>query len=237
MFLGHFAVGFAARALTARSALPRLSLGTLFLAVQFADLLWPTLVLLGLEKVRVAPGITAVTPLDFVHYPISHSLLTLTVWGLALALLHRAWSRRGAGRGQGQTALAVLLVAAVASHWLLDFVTHRPDLLLHPYGERFYGLGLWSSVKKTILVEGTIFAGAVVLYAWATRARDRAGLWGFWALVAFLLAVYAGNLFGPPPPSAVAVAWVGHAQWLLVAWAFWLDRHREPRRKGSRPAP
>lgn len=223
MFIGHFAVGFAARGLAARSSLPRLSLGTLFLAAQLADLLWPTLLLLGLEKVRIAPGITAVTPLDFVHYPISHSLLLLVAWGVVLAVLHRL-------KTKSRTALGVLLVAVVASHWLLDFVTHRPDLLLTPYGDRFYGLGLWNSLKKTIVVEGAMFAGAVALYAWATRARDRVGRWGLVSLVVFLLVVYAANLFGPPPPSVAAIAWAGHAMWLLVAWGFWLDAHREPRR-------
>lgn len=226
MFIGHYAVGFATRGLVARSSWPRLSLGTLFLAAQLADLLWPTLLLLGLEKVRIAPGITAVTPLDFVHYPISHSLLTLVVWGVVLAVLHHV-------RTKARIAVGVLLVAVVASHWLLDFVTHRPDLLLYPYGEHFYGLGLWSSVKKTVLVEGGMFAGSVALYAWATRARDRVGLWGLVSLVAFLLVIYAANLFGPPPPSVAAIAWAGHALWLLVAWGFWLDAHREPRRIAS----
>ena len=216
MFIGHFALGFAAKRVA-----PRVGLGALFLAAQFVDLLWPTLLLLGLERVTISPGITVVTPLAFVHYPISHSLLAVLGWSVLIGggyfVVNRAWRE------------AWLLALLVLSHWLLDAVVHRPDLPLTPFGEARVGLGLWNSFAATLLVETALFVAGCWIYARTTRALDAIGRWGFWSLVGFLLLVYAANLFGEPPPSEAAIAWVGQAQWLLVLWAFWLDRHRVPR--------
>lgn len=213
MFVGHFGVGFAAKA-----AAPRVSLGTLFLAAQLVDLLWPTLLLLGLEKVEIRPGITRVTPLDFVSYPISHSLLMAVVWAGLFSGAYLLLRRHAAG------ALAVF--GAVVSHWLLDLATHRPDLPLWPGGGTRVGLGLWDSLPATLVVELALFAAGLALYLRATRPADRTGRFALAGLVAFLLLVHAANLFGAAPPSVEAIAWVGHAQWLLVAWAYWVDRHR-----------
>jgi hypothetical protein len=223
MFIGHFAIGFGAKRLA-----PAVSLGTLFLACQLADLVWPNLVLLGIERVVVAPGITAVTPLDFVSYPYSHSLVAMALWAVAFGGLH--WLLR---RG---TAVAALTLAGTAlSHWLLDVASHRPDMPVAIAGGPLLGLGLWHSKPATVAVEGLLFAAGVVLYARATRARDRVGRWGLWGLVGFLLAIYAANLLGPPPPSAAAVAWAAQAMWLLVAWGYWVDRHRVSTDGGARP--
>jgi hypothetical protein len=215
MFAGHFAIGLAAK-----RAAPRVSLGTLFLAAQFIDLLWPTLLLLGVERVRIEPGATAMTPLDFVHYPVSHSLLAVSGWALVLALAHFALRRRRRD--------AVVVGAAVVSHWFLDALVHRPDLPLYPGDGPLLGLGLWNSVPVTLLVELSLLAAGVWLYLGATRARDATGRWAIRGLVAALLVIYLGNAFGPPPPSVEAIAWVGQAQWLLVAWAWLADAHREP---------
>ena len=215
MFIGHFGVGFAAKRLA-----PRASLGALFLAAQFVDLLWPTLLLAGLERVAIAPGITAVTPLDFQHYPISHSLLAVACWALFVGGIHfaiRGFWREG-----------LVMAVLVLSHWGLDAVVHRPDLPLTPFGDERVGLGLWNSLPLTLLVEMPTFILGCWLYARATRARDAAGRWGFWLLAAFLLAIQAANLAGKPPPSVEAIAWAGQAQWLIVLWGFWLDRHRGP---------
>lgn len=213
MFVGHFGVGMGAKALA-----PRVSLGTLFLAAQFVDLLWPTLLLLGVERVRIDPGATRVTPLDFAYYPVSHSLAGVLLWALGFALAYHALRRYPRG--------AVVLGAAAASHWLLDATVHRPDLPLYPGGP-LVGLGLWSSYAGTLAVELPLFAAGIALYLRATRARDATGKWAFWGLAGFLGASYAANIFGPPPPSVEAIAWVGQAQWLLVAWAYWIDRHRD----------
>jgi hypothetical protein len=214
VFIGHFGVGFAAT-----RVVPRVSLGLLFLAAQFIDLLWPTLLLLGVERVAIAPGITIVTPLDFQHYPVSHSLLGVGGWAVLVGGAYLVVDRRAIRE-------AVLLALLVVSHWLLDLIVHRPDLPVTFTGDARLGLGLWNSMAATLLVEGAIFIAGVWLYTRATRARGAVGRWALWGLVAFLLVVYAANLLGDPPPSTTAIAWIGHAQWLLVLWGFWIDRHR-----------
>ncbi len=214
MFIGHFAVGFGAK-----SVAPGISLGTLFLAAQFIDLLWPTLLLLGVEQVRIVPGATVVTPLVFDHYPVSHSLAAVLGWAVLVGGSHWLLKRNRVA--------AFVLGALVVSHWALDAVVHQPDLPLFPGGTMMIGLNAWSSLPATLIIEGCLFALGVWLYARATSPRDAAGRWGLVALVLFLLGIHAGNLFGPPPPSTEAIAWLGHAQWLLVLWGYWIDKHRQ----------
>jgi hypothetical protein len=216
VFIGHFGAGFGAKRLA-----PGVSLGTLFLAAQFIDLLWPTLLQLGVEQVRIQPGATVVTPLVFEHYPVSHSLLAVVGWALLLGTVHYLLRRNRRD--------ALVVGALVVSHWLLDLIVHRPDLPLLPGTGPRLGLGLWNSLPLTVLVEVPLFLAGAWLYARATVAADAQGRWGFRSLVAALLAIHAGNLLGNAPPSAGAIAWVGQLQWLLVLWAMWVDRHRHAR--------
>lgn len=223
MFLGHYALGFGAKRIA-----PSVSLGTLFLACQFADLLWPTLVVLGFERVEIDPGNTLVTPLNFVSYPYSHSLVMLLVWAAVFALLYRAI------RGPRPVSMATVALL-VFSHYVLDVITHRPDMPITIGGAQKLGLGLWNYPGTTLAVESAMFLIGAGLYVTATRQKDRAGQIGLLALIATLAAIYFAALYGPPPPSARAVALVGHASWLFVLWAYWVDRHREPRRaRGAR---
>ena len=215
MFLGHVAV-----ALAAKRAAPRASLGVLLGAAVFIDLLWPVFLLLGWETVRVAPGITAFTPLDFTSYPISHSLVAVLWWSLFAGIAYFAATRY---RNESVTVGVLVL-----SHWILDFVTHRPDLPILPSDGPKVGLGLWHSVPATLAVELLLFGACLAVYLGTTRARDGVGRWGFWALIAFLAAVYLANAFGPPPPDARSLAWVAMAAWIFPLWAWWADRHREP---------
>jgi hypothetical protein len=214
MFLGHYALGLAAK-----RASPGLSLGVLFLATQLADIVWPFLLALGLEQVRIDPGNTAFTPLDFVSYPYSHSLLLLAVWGLAAGWL--------LARSNGR---AIAVVAAlVVSHWVLDAVTHRPDMPLYPGGPKV-GLGLWNLVAATVAIELAMYAAGVWLYLRATRARDKRGRWGFTLLISVLLAIYIGDaLSSAAPPSVGALTVVAALGGVLFpAWSWWADRHRAP---------
>jgi LexA-binding, inner membrane-associated putative hydrolase len=212
MFIGHFALGFAAKRAT-----PRVSLAVLFAAAQFADLLWPVLVGAGIEHVRIDPGNTAFTPLDFVSYPYSHSLLMLVVWGVVFATIYR--------RATGVQGAGFILAALVVSHWVLDVITHRPDLPLYPTGPKL-GFGLWNSVPGTITLEVVLFAVGAWIYLTGTRARDRVGAWAGPGLVVLLVALYFASMSGVPP--TVTALWIsaiiGAA--LLTGLSWWVDRHR-----------
>lgn len=213
MFLGHLGVAFAAKKVA-----PQASLGTLVLAAQFVDLLWPLFLLFGIERVAIVPGLMAVSPMDFESYPVSHSLVMNLVWGLLLGLIVLALSRN--------LRSAVVSALLVPSHWLLDLLVHRPDLPLTPTGGTKVGLGLWNSAIGTITLEGAIFALGLWLHFRSTRSKDRIGSWALWSYVALLVIIYLGALFGPPPSDWKPVAWAGLSGTLFVLWAWWFDRHR-----------
>ena len=215
MFIGHHAVGFASK-----RAAPRVSLGWLMAAPMLLDLLWPIFLLLGVEHMRIEPGNTRFTPLDFYDYPWTHSLLMACVWGVLFAGIYLVKSK--------DRRAAVVLFLGVISHWLLDYVSHGPDMPLWPGGPKV-GLGLWNMPAATIVVESLLFVGGIALYVRTTRPRDRIGTAGFAMFVIFLVAVYVANITRPPPPSADAVAWAALSTWLLPLWAWWFDAHREAR--------
>jgi membrane-bound metal-dependent hydrolase YbcI (DUF457 family) len=213
MFIGHFALGFAAKRWT-----PRVSLAALFGAAQLADLLWPALVALGIEQVRIDPGNTASTPLDFVSYPYSHSLAALVVWGILFGWLCR--------RVVPDSRVFGVICALVISHWFLDVLVHRPDLPLYPGGTKF-GLGLWNRPRLEKLVEIVMYAGGLWIYLRATRARDRVGSGALFGLAAFL---FVGYLLASAPPPSVTALWAAALVLggLTLVWAWWADTHRVP---------
>jgi membrane-bound metal-dependent hydrolase YbcI (DUF457 family) len=214
MFIGHYAL-----ALAAKRAAPRASLGTLFLAVQLADMLWPVFLLLGWEQAHLVPGPNPFLILWLDSIPISHSLLTLIAWGVLFAAVYRM--RTGYAKG------AIVVALAVVSHWVLDVVTHRPDMPLYPGGPKL-GLGLWNSVAGTVIIEVVMFAAGTWIYLRTTRARDAVGRYGLGALLTLLGLSYGGSLLGGAPPSMRAIEIGGIIfGWLFVAWAAWGDRHRE----------
>jgi len=216
MFIGHYAAAFAAK-----RASPQTSLGTLFLASQFTDLLWPVLLVVGWEHLRIDPGNTAFSPIDFTDYPYSHSLAAVLFWSVLTAGIFYALRRSRRG--------ALVVGLLVASHWLLDLVVHGPDLPLGLGGETRVGLGLWNSVAGTLIVETGLFLAGIAIYLATTRPKDRIGIYGFWGLLVVLFGIYLANLVGPPPPDPAAIAVAGNASWLFVLWGYWIDRHRESR--------
>lgn len=211
MFVGHLGVAFAAK-----RASPATSLGWFMAAACFADILWPVLLLLGVERVSVVHGATAFTPLVFDSYPWSHSLLMMVVWGVLLAALA---SRSGVGR-----AGAVLVALLVPSHWVLDWITHAPDMPLWPGRSPLLGLSLWNSIAGTLVVEGALWAAGLALYFRVRRARGAAGVMVLWSLILISTVLWAVGPWSPPPPDTRVLAWTALIGWLLVPWAWWGDR-------------
>jgi hypothetical protein len=195
-------------------------------------------VALGVEHVRIAPGYTQFTPLEFISYPYSHSLAMLMLWGVLFGWVATRGKRRASTSALGATVdkpvapdvpVAPVLALLVVSHWVLDFVTHAPDMPLYPGGPRF-GLGLWNSVAGTLAVETVMFVAGVWIYVGATRSRDAIGTWVFLGVTAFLGLGFVINASSPPPPSITALWVVALALGGLTLWlAWWADSHREPR--------
>ena len=213
MFLGH--VGLA---LAAKRVAPKTSLGTLLLATNFADCIWPIFLILGWESVRIVPGITKMTPLDFT-YPWSHSLLMDAIWAVGFGLIYFAARRYRTG--------ALVVAAGVLSHWLLDWISHRLDMPLTPWSQQKYGLGLWNSPAGTVVAELALFFGGLGIYLASTRNKDRTGIYALWSFAVLLLVLWAGAVFGPPPPGGKVLQWSALSIWLTVIWAYWIDRHRQ----------
>jgi hypothetical protein len=215
MFVGHLAV-----ALGAKTAEPRAPLSAYVAAAFGLDLLWPVFLLAGIETVRVHSGATAFTPLDFVSYPWSHSLLMSLGWGGLAAIVTSTVS--------GNRRAALLIGLVVVSHWMLDWITHVPDLPLWPGGPKT-GLGLWNSIAATVALEGLMLVVAAVAYVRTMQARDRVGSWAFWLLLLTMTAIWISGPFSPPPPSVGAVIIVTLLLApILPAWAAWIERHRGP---------
>lgn len=177
----------------------------------------------GIEHFTIKPGITITNSLDLYDYPISHSLATDAVWGALLAAgyyLVRSY-RRG----------SVLILAAVLSHWFLDFVAHRADMPLAPGIHKYYGLGLYNSRIGMIGVEGLIWLSGIVIYLRATRSKKRLGTYVFWIGAALLTWIWLVSLRGLPPPGTIVQTGISSLVFMLVtvAWAYWIDNVRSSR--------
>ena len=210
MFVGHLAVGLAAKRVA-----PAVNLGWLMAGVIALDLVWPLFVLAGVEHVTIVPGATAFNPLVFDSYPWSHSLVMAVVWGIVLAGVRR--SRASATPATG------LLIALVVSHWVLDVVSHAPDMPLWPGPSPRLGLGLWNSVVWTFIVEGALWLAGILIYrrtcpmvGWRPRVA-------FWSLVAVTTVMWASGPWSPAPPSTTALAVFALIGWTVIPWAALAD--------------
>lgn len=213
MFVGHYAVGLAAKRFA-----PRTSMAALLAAPILLDLLWPIFLLLGWEQVSIEPNPNPFLRLSFDSYPISHGLVAVVGWATLFAAIYFGLARYIAG--------AIVIWIGVVSHWVLDYVSHRPDLPLIAGGNRLLGLGLWNHPRITIAVELVMFAAGIFVYLQTTRPKDKAGI-GFWSFAVVLVAFYVASILAPPPSSAKKLAIGALVSWLFVAWAWWFDAHRE----------
>jgi len=213
MFLGHYAVGLASKQFA-----PRSSLGALIAAPILLDLLWPIFLLLGWEQVSIIPNSNPFLRLQFESYPISHGLIAVFGWATLYASVYFGVTRYVRG--------AIVVWLGVVSHWVMDLIVHLPDLQIHAQS-RVYGLSLWQHRWLTIALECALFAIAIGIYQRRTRPKDRIGLFAFIGFVGFLFLAYAGAAFGPAPPSVKKLAIVTLQTWIMIPWAWWLDKHRE----------
>ncbi|WP_207494115.1 hypothetical protein [Aridibaculum aurantiacum] len=213
MFLGHFAVAFAAKKMHPKTSLP-----VYFVAAQFLDLLWPSFLMMGVEHVHLATDPSAPIPLLFSHYPYSHSLAMVLGWAILFAALYKYFTKDSTGAALG----GVLVI----SHWLLDLVVHLADLPLWPGDSMMLGLGLWQWPIVTLTIEILFFVIAVALYLTSTDAAKTKGKFRILSLITFLVIIHLLNIFGPAPTDTNAVAWDAQTQWLLILWAWWADKKR-----------
>jgi len=212
VLVGHFAAAFAAKRVE-----PALSLGTLVLGAMLADVLAFTLVASGIERFRIATDVQR-NRLIGENIVYSHSLLMDILWGAFFAGAYYLWRRRARG--------AFILFAVVVSHWVLDVVSHRPDMPLAPGIPGRLGLGLWNSIPATLLVEGGPWLVAIVFYVRATRATKRTGIYAFWAGIVILTLAWIGNISAPPSAGGSGVA-AGLTSLVFFAcaigWAYWIN--------------
>jgi membrane-bound metal-dependent hydrolase YbcI (DUF457 family) len=220
MFIGHFAVGFAAKTLS-----PKASLGTYFLAALFLDLLWPALLLLKIEEAVI--NTTGHPPIVFSHYPISHSLLMAIVWAVIISTIYFLFKR--------YKKAAIMIGLAVVSHWVLDVIVHQPDLPLVPGVEQKVGLGEWVFRELALFLELVMFFVGIALYMGATRPKNNAGRYGTLGFITFSLLMYLASVFGPPPADMEQVIYGGFLQWIFVIWAYWIDDNRKDKRMNPLP--
>lgn len=217
MLVGHLAVG-----LVAKRVEPRISLGTYVLAAFFADLVAFVLLIAGVEHFDPVSGVELNRTIGRdIFY--SHSLLMDAIWAGLFAAVYFLRRRYRPG--------AWLLFGVVVSHWVLDVISHRPDMPLAPGFAQVYGLGLWSSFPATLMVEGGFWLLALILYAHATQPIRRLGTYVFWTIgVVIITLVWYGNLHAGMDPNPIKAGIGGLILFgLLVAWAYLVDRQRPAR--------
>ena len=216
MFVGHYGVSFAAR-----SANRRLPLWVWFIAVQWMDVVWSILVLLGIEKLRIVPGFTQANALDLYYMPYTHGLPGSIVVSLVFGAIVAAFV------SERRVATVLLVAAASFSHWILDLVVHTRDLPLFDNAAKV-GFGLWRHVALSFPLELIVLGFGAFAYARAFNVANPKARYVFWGFIAFLAAMQVYANFGPPPasPSAMAVMALGLYAVLaaLAAWVEWINK-------------
>ena len=216
MFVGHYAAALALKKIEKRA-----SLGVLFLAVQFVDILFFPLVLLGIERLNIVENFTQSTHFELEYMPFTHSLLASILWaGAAYGLFRWVIVKKNS--------VALVVALAVFSHWLFDLVVHTPDLPLWSDASFKLGFGLWNSATATYALEAIILLSALWLYLRSTSASTTLGKYGMTIFAILLLLVNFVNIFGPFQDDSKLVLAISvlTSYLLFAAVAFWLDTRR-----------
>ncbi len=229
MFLGHYGVAFALK-----RAEPRLSLGTLFLSVGLVDTAWGVFILTGWERARIVPGLTPVNPIEFLSYPITHSLLAGVIWAAVAGVVIYSWPTRDTSRHHWIKAAVVAV--AVLSHWFLDLIVHLPDLPLAGDTSTRVGFGLWNNLPLTIGLELAMFLGGLAVYLQWRSGGHGGQTWKALAAAGLLIIVYLATVFGFAPASMKTVGIMAIAGTLLIAaLGAWVDQRVTPAEVEARP--
>ncbi len=228
MFIGHYGIGLALKKVE-----PRLSLGLLLFGAIILDILFGLFLLFGIEHAKIVPGATVVSPFEFYDYPLSHSALGAFVWATAGFLVYWLWPT---GVRSQRKRPAFILAIAIFSHFILDVISHTPDMTISGKNSPILGLSLWNSLAGTMIVEiGLLFIG-IYLYRSVTHSVSSPGKYGLAIMVLILMVLFIGNIFSPPPPDMISVALTMTAGQIgLVVIAFWVDRNRITNQAGKSP--
>lgn len=219
MFIGHYGPAFALK-----RAAPPVPLWLLFVAVQLLDILISAFLRLGIEHMRVRPGLLGASDLDLYDIPWSHGLPASIGWSVIAAVAYRLVSRSPDWRRP------IVVGVAVFSHWIADLLVHPPDLPLWGSRQRV-GLGLWAFGLLSLTLEIGLFLGGLLLYLGGTRPRGRAGRWVPWFFAAILIGVHVLGHFqsGSRPRSLDSVTLFGLTVFPVIAVLAWLvERTRVP---------
>jgi len=216
MFIGHFGLSLGAKKIA-----PQVSLGTMFIATQFVDILWPFFLISDVEHVAITPGYTKMNAFEFLHYPYTHSLLMGIVWGIVVGFVY--WLIKKDKQGSIVVGLGVL------SHWFLDLIVHVADLPWTPFGEAKVGFGLWNHVAITLVLEGIIFFAGLYFYTSVTKAKNKIGSWGLWSLVTLLILFTISSLVSPPPTGSLMSMFISFniLMIIIIGLAYWVDANRK----------
>jgi len=216
VFVGHYAASLALKTLE-----KRVSLGVLFLAVQFVDILFFPLVLLGIERINIVENFTQSTHFELEYMPFTHSLLASMLWAGAAYVLFRWIIVK-------KNSVAIVVALAVFSHWVLDLVVHTPDLPLWSDASFKLGFGLWNNAIATYGLEAILLVLALSLYLRSTSATSAVGKYCMPVFIVFLLLLNVANIFGPLQSDSKVVLAISSltAYFLIAVVAFWIDTKR-----------
>ncbi|WP_341225210.1 hypothetical protein [uncultured Arcticibacterium sp.] len=219
MFVGHYAAAFALK-----GKVNEASLGMLFIATQFVDILFFPLTLLGIERLNLVENFTAVNNFDLAYMPYTHGLLGSLFWSVLFYALYFFFFAKNK---TNKRSIAMVMALGVLSHWFADLLVHTPDLPLIN-GEPKFGFGLWQNKGLTFALEALLLIASLIYYLKKTSEKAKIGKYLAIGFVGFLLLVNFLNFYVlPQDDNLVSVAISALlAYFVLAGIAFWVGSKR-----------